>query len=63
MKFSTQVIKTIEMTQAESNSLWEMPHDSTFVLERKVRHWDTNDGNNLIQLEGDTFYHEVVIVD
>jgi hypothetical protein len=62
MKLTTITIPAIEMTQKEEDELyWHMPYQQRFVCGKKVIRWNTDDGNNLMLLEGETVYRQVVI--
>ena len=61
MKLTTVTIPAIEMTQKEENALWDIQYPNRFVEGKRVHLWNTRDGNNEIQLEGEDFYRVVVI--
>jgi hypothetical protein len=58
MRKTTVTIPAVEMTLAEENELWD-----TLMRENKlpgIHLWNTADGNNEIQFEGENFYRVIV---
>ena len=64
MKLTTITLPSIEMTRQEENELWENWGDMSkrpLIEGKKPRLWNTSDGHNEIQLEGENFFRLVVI--
>jgi len=62
MNLSTKTVPTIELTEVEEEDLWDTPPDERVVLGKKVFHWDSCGGNNIMLLEGETMYRELVTI-
>lgn len=64
MKLSTTIIPTVEVTKQEQHELWEAlkTNPEQIICGKKLRHWNTNDGNNEMLLEGEDFYRAVVTI-
>lgn len=60
MKLGTKAYPVVFMTEQEESALWSTPSDQMFVCGKRVLHWDTNDGNNCLHLEGDKQYTQIV---
>ena len=60
MTKSTRVIEVIEMTREESDRIWG---DWDAYRKHGIRNWNTADGNNEIQLEGEDFFRPVCYVE
>jgi len=61
MKLTTVTLPAVEMTQEEENILWDTKYPNRFVEGKRVHLWNTSDGKNEMQLEGENFYRRVVI--
>ncbi len=63
MTLSTATIQTIEMTQEEENTLWDTFYTEPrpLVCGKVPLQWDTNDGRNLMLLEGEKSFRTIVI--
>jgi hypothetical protein len=59
MTKSTITIPSIEMTRDEHDALWEAGWNKW--LDRGIDQWNTSDGRNEIQFDGENFYRVVVI--
>jgi hypothetical protein len=61
MKLTTITLPAIEMTREEEKALWR-DYPNISILGVKVLDWNTDDGHNIMRLEGNDFYHAVVIL-
>lgn len=64
MKLSTAIIQTIEATKEEQQALWDAlkANPKQTLCGKNLRHWNTNDGNNEVLLEGEDFYRPFVTI-
>lgn len=60
MKLSTVTIPSVEMTRQEYEESWDNFWGKT-IEGKKITHWNQNDGNNELLLEGEQTYRVVVI--
>ena len=63
MKLTERKYEVIEMTHDEENALYDTPWTERFVCGKKVLIWNTSDGHNFMQLEGEDFCRDVVHVE
>jgi len=59
MKKTTVEIPAVEMSLEEENALWDTLMENKGILPG-IRHWNTADGNNEIQFEGENFFRVIV---
>jgi hypothetical protein len=62
MKLSTATINTIELTSEEEALLWSTHPNCREVCGKKVKIWNTSDGNNEMLLDLEQSFRRIIIV-
>lgn len=61
LKKTTIELPVVEISENEYFELWNLSKEKR-KEKYKICHWNTDDGNNCILFEGESFYREILLL-